>query len=132
MSFANGKIAKIWEIRPQDKYSEVKISTSKKNKDTDEYEQDFSAFVRFIGKAHEKCQSLKGDEMIKLLEVEVTNKYVKDKNKSYYNCVCFNFDLFDNSNKGTSKTKDDGENTKPATDNENHPPLYDDEDKLPF
>ena len=29
MSFANGRLAKVWEIRKKDKFTEIKISTSK-------------------------------------------------------------------------------------------------------
>lgn len=125
MSFANGRLAKVWEIRKKDKFTEVKISTSKKK--DDEYIQDFSSYVRFIGKAHDKAQNLKGNEMIKLLEVESTNKYDSDKKQMYYNFICWDFDVFESN--GSKK-----EETKAASDKENHPPLYEqnEEDELPF
>lgn len=125
MSFANGRLAKVWEIRKKDKFTEIKISTSKKKDDG--YVQDFSSYVRFIGKAHDKAQDLKGDEMIKMLEVECTNKYDGDKKQMYYNFICWDFEVFESN----GSKKDDA---KPASDKENHPPLYDntDDDDLPF
>lgn len=123
MSFANGRLAKVWEIRKKDKFTEIKISTSKKK--DDEYVQDFSSYVRFIGKAHEKAQDLNGDEIIKMLEVECTNKYDSDKKQMYYNFICWDFEVFEGGKK---------DDAKPTTNTENHPPLYDntDDDDLPF
>ena len=126
MSFANGRLAKVWEIIKKDKFTEIKISTSKKK--DDDYIQDFSSYVRFISKAHDKAQNLKGDEIIKLLEVECTNKYDSDKRQMYYNFICWDFEVFE----GNGSKKSD---TKPTSDaKENHPPLYEptDDDDLPF
>jgi len=124
MGFSNGKIAKVWEINKKEKFDEVKISTSKKNKDSGDYEQDFSSYVRFIGKAHEKVAELSGTEMIKLLETDTTNKYDKDKKITYTNHVCYDFEIYK-----ADKTDDKPRESK----QDNHPPLYEeDDDNLPF
>ena len=126
MAFANDRIAKVWEIKPKEKYCEVKISTSRKD-DDGEYKQDFSAYVRFVGKANEKARELKGSEMIKLLKVEVSNHYSEEKKITYYNPVCFDFEIFREGKPGGS------EKPKEKKQEENLPPLYDDDDEmLPF
>lgn len=121
MGFANNKLAKIWELKAKDKYYEVKISTSKKDKANDRYEQDFSSFVRFIGKAADKAKDLKGDEMIKLIEVETSNKYDNENKKVYYNFVVWDFELYNKD----GKSKADDDNPPPA-------PPSDDDLGLPF
>lgn len=110
MGFANRKYAKIWEIKSHDKYSEIKISTSKKDGDGG-FEQDFSGYARFLGKAFEKSKSLKGNEQIKLLEVEVTNKYDKDKGITYTNYLVWDFEIAEKS--GASKQENSNDNPPP-------------------
>lgn len=95
MGFANKRIAKVWEIKPKEKFAELKISTSKKNQEG-EYQQDFSSYVRFLGKAFEKINQIKEGDMVKLLEVESSNTYDKDKGKMYYNFVVWDFEIFKN------------------------------------
>lgn len=55
MGFRNGCYASVWEIKGSEsgKYTDVKISITKKRQDTGEYVQDFSGTVRFIGNANE-------------------------------------------------------------------------------
>jgi hypothetical protein len=71
----------------------VELSTSKKNRQTDQYETDFSnKFVRFIGSAHSQVQGLIKGSSIKIGSCEVTNRYVKDKNETYINYLVYSFD----------------------------------------
>ena len=52
MGFRTGAYAKVWEISPMsDTSTKLRISISRKNKQTGEYEQDFSGFVLCIGSA---------------------------------------------------------------------------------
>ena len=52
MGFRNGAFAKVWEVTPvSDTSTKLRISISRKNKQTNEYEQDFSGFVLAIGTA---------------------------------------------------------------------------------
>lgn len=52
MGFRTGAFAKVWEVTPMsDTSTKVRISVSRKNKQSGEYEQDFSGFVL----AHWNC-----------------------------------------------------------------------------
>lgn len=76
--------------------TKVRISTSRKNKMTDQYETDFSGFVDFIGKdAAPKALQLKERDRIKLGDVAVTNRYDKEKGVTYTNFACFSFEPAD-------------------------------------
>lgn len=95
MAFGNGQFMKIWEVVDKGGYAEVSISSSKKNKQTNEYETDFSSkYVRFVGKAYLQ-RPMKG-QRIKITDCAVTNVYQKNgekqflKNPSY---VVFGFEL---------------------------------------
>ena len=86
--------AKIWNIEERGRYAIVELSTSKKNKETDQYETDWSnKFVRFVGNAHTALQGMKGNERIKITSGEVTSTYDKEKRTSYVNYVVFSFEL---------------------------------------
>ena len=97
MSYRNGAYASVWSVeKKNDNVTKVRISTSRKNKMTDQYETDFSGFVDFIGKdAAQKALQLKERDRIKLGDVSVTNRYDKDKGITYTNFACFSFELPD-------------------------------------
>ena len=61
MGFRTGAYAKVWEVTPMsDTSTKVRMSISRKNKQSGEYEQDFSGFVLAIGTAAaNKAASLK-------------------------------------------------------------------------
>lgn len=93
MGFRNGAYATVWQVEPgKGKFYKVRISTSKKNRQTDQYEQDFSGFCTFIGTAMEGAKNLKERDRIQLKEVEVTNTYNKDTKQSYTNFNVFAFE----------------------------------------
>jgi len=93
MGFRTGSYAKVWRFEDKGNYSVVEISTSKKNKTTDQYETDFaSKFVRFIGQAHVDIQALQEGVKIKLGDVEVTNSYNKETKQGYTNFLVFSFE----------------------------------------
>ena len=94
MGFRQNSYAKVWRFEDKGNYSVVEISTSKKNKTTDQYETDFaSKFVRFIGQAHADIQALQEGVKIKLGDVEVTNSYNKETKQGYTNFLVFSFEL---------------------------------------
>lgn len=94
MSFRNGAYAKIWEIQPvTGNFTDIRLSTSHKRKDTGEYEQDFGGFVRLIGTAHQNASKLNVGDRIKLGEVGVTTSYNKETKKQYTNFQCYSFEL---------------------------------------
>lgn len=89
MGFRKDAYAKVWEIKPNEngKTTSVRLSTSKKNKDTGEYEQDFSGICFFIGKANIKArQQLSVKDRIRLTECDVTTDYNKEtkENKVFF------------------------------------------------
>ena len=89
----DARFVKVWEVENKGNYHIVSLSTSKKNKDTNEYETDFSnKFVRFIGTAHTLASDLKKGDTIKLGSCEVTNKYDKEKNTTYTNYLVYSFE----------------------------------------
>ena len=89
----DARFVKVWEVENKGNYHIVSLSTSKKNKNTNEYETDFSnKFVRFIGTAHTLAADLKKGDTIKLGSCEVTNKYDKEKNTTYTHYLVYSFE----------------------------------------
>lgn len=77
MGFGNGAYAKIKSvIKSTDKVTECKITISKKNPKTQQYELQFAGYVKFIGKAH--LQRPMENQRIKIVNCDVTNAYVKN------------------------------------------------------
>lgn len=89
--FQNDTYAKIWSVEDKGNYTVCQISTSKKNKQTGKYETDFADKVRFVGKAH--GQRPQAEQKIKLLNTAVGNRYDKEKKKTYYSFVVFDYSL---------------------------------------
>ena len=96
--FSTGVYFKIWGVVNKSNYSEVDCSTSAKNKQTGDYETDFSSkFVRFIGNAHKKRPAV--GERIKVTSCGVQNVYVKDGQRQYLKnptYVVFDFEREEN------------------------------------
>ena len=98
MGFRSNGYCTVWEVKAgKGNYSDVRINTSKKNKQTDQYETDFSGWVRFIGDAHKNASGLKEKDRIKIGDCEVTNSYDKEKKVTYTNYAVFNFEMADGS-----------------------------------
>ena len=97
MGFRQGAYATVWEVESvTDTMTKARISVSRKNKDTERYEQDFGGFVIFSGTAAAaKAKKLKMMDRIKLGDVDVTNRYVKDKGREYTDFKVFSFDIMD-------------------------------------
>lgn len=93
MSYRQGSFAKVWEITPKSNTNtQIRISTSRKNKDTGEYEQDFSGFVSCVGTAAaKKAANLNKGDTIRLGDVDVTTKYDANKKITYTNFTMFSF-----------------------------------------
>lgn len=127
MGFRTGAYAKVWEVTPvNDTATKVRMSISRKNKQSGEYEQEFSGFVFFIGTATAgKAAKLNQNARIKLGDVDVTTKFDKEKNVTYTNFKVFSFEDADDNNATTSQPQtsvDSGE-----IDND-----VDSDDRLPF
>ncbi len=97
MGFRTGAYAKVWEVKPRsDTNVSLRISINRKNKQTGEYEQDFSGFVNAFGTtAAKKAASLKEGDRIKLGDVDVSTRYDKDKKVTYTNFSLFSFEKDD-------------------------------------
>ena len=81
---------KVQRVADNGKTCDVQISVSKKNKQTDQYETDFSGFVKFCGENMVKfAQSLQEKDKIDIDSFELTNKYDKEKKVTYYNVSVF-------------------------------------------
>ena len=126
MGFRTGAYAKVWKVEPySDTSVKLRISISRKNKQSGEYEQDFSGFVNAIGTAAaKKAACLKEGDTIKLGDVDVTTKYDKDKKVTYTNYKIFSFDV------------DNGGSSAPAHASNEPQPEVDsgeaDDSRLPF
>lgn len=124
MGFRKDSWATCWGVDVKsDTMTQVRLSTSRKDKQTGEYIQDFSGFVAFVGSvAAKKASLLKEKDRIKLGDVEVVTKYDDEKKVTYTNFKCYNFETKDET------TTTDNTLGEPQ-------PLVDegvDEDKLPF
>ena len=97
MGFRAGSYAKVWAVEPKsDTNTTVRLSISRKNRQTGEYEQDFSGFVSFVGTAAaKKASCLKEGARIKLGDVDVTTSYNAEKKVTYTNFKCFSFEVED-------------------------------------
>lgn len=115
MGFHTGSYCKVWDIEPKsDTCTKVRLSISRKNKQSGEYEQEFSGFVLFIGSANaKKAACLNTGDSIKLGDVDVTTTYDAQTKKGYTNFKCFGFETDDNGSTKTSAaektTVDSGE-----------------------
>lgn len=127
MGFRKEAFATIWSVEStSDTLTKARISISRKNKQTGEYDTDFSGFVSFVGTAAAmKAACLKEKDRIRLGDVDVTNKYVKEKNITYTNYKIFSFET-QNEIDGTSRNTESPEPKKPVDDGEI------DDDRLPF
>lgn len=94
MGFRKESFATVWSVESvSDTLTKARISISRKNKKTGDYENDFSGFVSFIGTAAAiKAAGLKEKDRIRLGDIDVTNKYDKEKNITYTNFKIFSFE----------------------------------------
>lgn len=159
MGFRQGAYATVWEItETSDRSTKVRLSTSRKNKKTGEYETDFNGFVRLVGNAHDNAELIEdeiGDNercRIRLGATDVSNRYDKEAGREYVNYTLFDFDLADSiqpddePGRTAKKTPAKGNNRKAARkpasrsttrksplDDEETPSESEDEDgELPF
>jgi len=127
MGFRQGAYATVWEVEAlSDVNTKGRISISRKNKQTGEYETDFSGFVNFIGTAAaKKAACLKEKDRIKLGDVDLTTKYDAEKKITYYNPKIFSFDTQDELDGKSTQTTEPAPK-KPVDDGEV------DDSRLPF
>lgn len=99
MGFRKDAYAYIFDVRPSDSgaSTDLRISISKKDKDTGKYVSDFSGFVKCCGSAvAAKAAALKQGDRIKLGDVDCSNKYDKEKKTTTFYFKVFSFELVTN------------------------------------
>ena len=122
MAFRSGAYAKVWNCeKGNGNYYVAEMSTSKKGQNGD-YEKDWaSKFVRLIGTAAKRAESLGKGDTVRIGDCEVTNHYDNEKKTMYTNFAIFSFmDEDDNDNGSGSGTtqKTAKKSTKKASDEE--------------
>lgn len=122
MGFRNGAYATVWEVESiTNGLTKGRISINRKNKQTGEYEQDFSGYITFVGSAcANNALALKEKDRIRLGDCDLSTKYDKDKKTTYYTPKVFSFELVSSESKPQSSV-DSGE-----------PSAYTEESHLPF
>jgi hypothetical protein len=110
MAFRNKAWAKCWKIEEKDGRLKARISTSRKIKDSDEYEQDFSGFVDFYG-CVDKAKKLKENDRFQILECGVTTKYVKETGKEYTNYHIYDLELSEGQQSSKANNEEDKDET---------------------
>lgn len=62
MGFRNGAYATVWGVEPgkTDRYQQVRLSTSRKNKKTGQFEQDFSRLLSIHWQCQRGCKEVEG------------------------------------------------------------------------
>lgn len=133
MGFRQGAFARVFSAEDKGRYSICSLAISKKNKETGEYEQEFSdGRVRFVATAHKQIQKLTiphNGVTVKLGSVDVTNKYDRNRNTTYTNYVVFNLDDGDSKDGSSYHSNSSQTNSKPSGDG-----FYEvqEDDELPF
>ena len=96
MGFRTGAYATVWSVEAgKGNFSKVRLSVSRKNQNTGEYEQEFGEFCMFIGAARAMAERLKERDRIVLGDVDVTTKYDKAKDTKYVDYKVFSFTMAD-------------------------------------
>ena len=93
MGLRGNRNISIWKFEDKGNHGVVEISTSRRNKETEKYETDFSAkFVRVIGTALDKLRAMPDAKRVKLVDFEVTSRWDKEKEQRYTNYTIFDID----------------------------------------
>lgn len=105
MGFRTGAYAKVWAVaKDQSGHVTAEMSTSKKNKDTGKYENDWSnKYVRLFGEAAKASEKLERGATVRIGDCDVTNYFSKEKNTLYTNYTIFTFMEDTNDQKRSAK-----------------------------
>ena len=111
MGFRKDSFATVWETKTvSPTLTRARISITRKDKQTGEYVQDFGGYVAFVGTAcATKAARLEEKSRIKLGDVDVSNRYDKQKNTTYTDFKVFGFELADGNSGNSSHQVDSGE-----------------------
>lgn len=132
MGFANNAYATVWDVRPSSEtVTSARITITRRDKETNEYIQEFGEWVNFKGTlVAKRASELKPKDRIKLLRVDArSSKYDPsnpDQPKRYYWTV-WDYEMADGSTPATptSEPKPTAQTSQVEEDDE-------DEGELPF
>lgn len=91
MILVKDAFATVWKVDIKEKYVDGRISTSEKDNREEGKWINSNWFVRFVGKAKEKAEHLQERDRITVLSGKLSNVYDKEKDKTYFNYVIFDF-----------------------------------------
>lgn len=126
MGFRVNSYATVWSVestRPN--VTKVRLSTSRRNKQTGEYEQDFSGFCNFVGNCAVDALQLREKDRIKLGDVDVTSRYDREARREYINYTVFSFERAES---GGATRQENVHVQEPVEEN----PVDSDSNELPF
>lgn len=126
MGFRVNSYATVWSVestRPN--VTKVRLSTSRRNKQTGEYEQDFSGFCNFVGNCAVDALQLREKDRIKLGDVDVTSRYDREAHREYINYTVFSFERAES---GGATRQENVHVQEPVEEN----PVDSDSNELPF
>lgn len=125
MGLHNGCWAKVWEVKPGDKNTILRVSISRKDKNTGNYVDDFTGYLKLVGDAQRMSGDILVEDRIKIGSCDVSTRYEKDTKRTYVNYTIFSIDEIHH-----KKDKDSGQTSDaPGSDIAPNP---DDEGELPF
>lgn len=103
MGFRNGAYATVWEVRPtkSPKVNIARVSISKKNQNG-EYDDVFSHWIKFAGKAKEVSDTITGMTRVKIDGCDVEAKWNAEKEVCDYSFVVFECERLDGATSGAS------------------------------
>lgn len=64
MIYIKDQRASVWSVEDKGNYTQVKLGTSRKDKQSGEFKNSTWSFVRFVGEAHKKAADLKEKDRI--------------------------------------------------------------------
>lgn len=112
MGFRSGAWARVWSVEPvTDTKTKIRLSISRKDKESGEYREEFSGYVNFYGTATAKRAAKLGERTtIKLGDVDVKNHYDRETKKGWTDYQVFTFECDgEDAPKKKAKEVDSGE-----------------------
>ncbi|GEM_PF-4839603 len=98
----------VWDVKREEKFTEVRFSSGRKDKKTEKYVNSTWSFVRFVGEAHKKATALKKGDRIELKGAGFSSEpYEKDGETLYPKTpklVVFNYEPYIPEDSGESHT----------------------------
>ena len=116
MGFKNGAICTVFEVKPiSEKNTKLRVSISRKNPGTDEWQAEFSGFIQVLGADMAKrAAKLKERDRIVITSVDVTNRWDAEKKVEYTDFKVFEFADPEEYFNGKKSDKPAAKKSKPA------------------